>query len=113
MVEKIETIAARVRELRELSKVSAEEMAKYLKIPTETYCGYEGGSLDIPASILLEIAQRLDVDMGLLLTDEESRMHIFTVTRKGEGVEVERRKQFINEEMEKEFPLKKFRNKFS
>ena len=47
--------------------------------------------MEIPASKLIEIGQRLEVDMNLLLTGEEPRMRIFTVTRKGEGIEVERR----------------------
>ena len=89
MKEKIEVIASRVRELRDLSQVTAEDMAKYLNVPVETYRCYEEGTLDIPASILLGIAQKLDVDMGLLLTGEESRMRIFTVTRKEKGIEVE------------------------
>jgi transcriptional regulator len=83
MNEKLEEIGSRIRELRELSKISPEEMAGYLKVPLETYCGYESGHLDIPASLLFKIAQRLDVDMSLLLTGQEPKMSIFTVTRKG------------------------------
>ncbi|MGB3943941.1 MAG: cupin domain-containing protein [Methanothrix sp.] len=94
MAETIEEIASRVRELRELERVTAEEMAEYLKVPLETYKCYEEGKTDIPASKLFEIGQRLDVDMNLLLTGEEARMRIFTVTRKGEGVDVERRRQY-------------------
>ena len=68
-------------------------MADYLNLPVEVYQEYEDGSADIPASVLFEIAQKLEVDMGLLLTGEETRMNIFTVTRKDKGVNVERRKQ--------------------
>jgi len=94
MAETIEEIASRIREMRELSKVTAEEMAEHLKVPLETYTCYEDGKTDIPASKLIEIGQKLDIDMNLLLTGEEPRMRVFTVTRKGEGVEVERRKQY-------------------
>ena len=107
MAETIEEIASRVRELRELSKVTAEEMAEYLKVPLETYCCYEEGKTDIPASKLFEIGQRLDVDMNLLLTGEEARMRIFTVTRKGEGVEVERRRQYRYQNLAGKFLSKK------
>jgi transcriptional regulator with XRE-family HTH domain len=107
MAETIEEIASRVRELRELSKVTAEEMAEYLKVPLETYCCYEEGKADIPASKLFEIGQRLDVDMNLLLTGEEARMRIFTVTRKGEGVEVERRRQYRYQNLAGKFLSKK------
>ena len=107
MEEKIVEIASRVRELRELSKVTNEEMAEHLKVPVDTYNCYENGELEIPASILLEIAQKLEVDMALLLTGKEPRMQIFTVTRKGEGVEVERRKQYRYQNLAGKFKHKK------
>lgn len=107
MKEKIEVIASRVRELRDLSQVTAEDMAEYLNVPVETYRCYEEGTLDIPASILLGIAQKFDVDMGLLLTGEESRMRIFTVTRKEKGAEVERRKQYKYQNLAEKFVHKK------
>ncbi|HPJ30050.1 MAG TPA: cupin domain-containing protein [Methanothrix sp.] len=107
MAETIEEIASRVREMRELSKVTAAEMAEHLQVPLETYTCYEEGKMDIPASKLIEIGQRLDVDMNLLLTGEEPRMRIFTVTREGEGVEVERRKQYRYQNLAGKFLSKK------
>lgn len=107
MKEKMNEIGSRIFELRDLSDISAEEMAEYLKIDVETYKKYEEGILDISASILYEIAQKFGVDMGLLLTGEETRMHFFTVTRKGKGVEVERRKQYKYENLAEKFIHKK------
>lgn len=107
MNEKMKEIGSRILELRELSDISAEEMAKYLNIDIETYNEYENGVSDIPASILYEIAHKFNVDMGLLLTGEETRMHIFTITRKGKGVAVERRKQYKYENLAQKFIHKK------
>jgi transcriptional regulator with XRE-family HTH domain len=107
MKEKMKEIAQRVRELRELSEIVPDEMADQLNVPVETYISYEEGLFDIPASVLYEIAQILKVDMGLLLTGEETRMHIFTVTRKGKGVRVERRKQYKYENLAEKFIHKK------
>ncbi len=107
MNEKMKEIGSRIFELRELSDISAEEMAKYLNIDIETYNEYENGVSDIPASILYEIAHKFNVDMGLLLTGEETRMHIFTITRKGKGVAVERRKQYKYENLAQKFIHKK------
>jgi mannose-6-phosphate isomerase-like protein (cupin superfamily) len=107
MKEKMKEIAQRVSELREISDVEPKEMSDYLNIPLGTYVGYEEGKNDIPASILYEIAQKLKVDMGLLLTGEETRMHIFTVTRKDKGVRVERRKQYKYENLAEKFIHKK------
>jgi quercetin dioxygenase-like cupin family protein len=107
MKEKIKEIAQRISELRELSEISKEEMAEYLNIPLNIYIEYEDASSDIPASILFEIAHKLNVDMGLLLTGEETRMNIFTVTRKNKGVNVERRKQYHYENLAEKFIHKK------
>lgn len=100
-------IAQRISELRELSDITPEEMAEYVGIPVDVYMGYENFTSDIPASDLFEIAQKLGVDMGLLLTGEETRMNIFTVTRKGKGVQVERRKQYQYENLAEKFIHKK------
>jgi quercetin dioxygenase-like cupin family protein len=107
MQEKIKEIASRVRELRELSDISVEKMAEYLQVSSEIYEKYESGTEDIPASILFEIAHRLQVDMATLLTGEEPRMNIFTVTRGGKGVSVERRIQYRYQNLAEKFIHKK------
>lgn len=107
MQDKIREIAGRVRELRELSDVSVKEMAEYLKVSEEMYQKYENGTEDIPASLLFEIAHRLNVDMATLLTGEEPRMNIFTLTRDGKGVSVERRKQYAYQNLAEKFIHKK------
>lgn len=107
MQEKIKEIASRVRELRELSDISAEKIAERLHVTKETYEKYENGTEDIPASILFEIAHMLQVDMATLLTGEEPRMNIFTVTRDGKGVNVERRKQYKYQNLAEKFVHKK------
>ncbi len=107
MQEKIKEIAARVHELRELSEISIQEMADYLEVSNETYQNYENGTEDIPASILFEIAHKLHIDMATLLTGEEPRMNIFTVTRNGKGVSVERRKQYKYQNLAEKFIHKK------
>ena len=105
--EKIREIASRIKELRELSGISAEDMSKELNVSVSVYASYENGVEDIPASMLHDIAQKLKVDMGLLLTGEETRMHIFTVTRKGKGVAVERSKEYKYQSLAEKFIHKK------
>lgn len=94
MQEKIKEIASRIREMRELSNLSVEEVAAHLDIFATEYSQYESGEADIPASRLLELASIFKVDMGLLLTGEEPRMHFYSVTRRDKGVCVERRKAY-------------------
>lgn len=107
MQQKIQEIASRVRELRQLSEISVEQMAESLNLPILSYQRYENGSEDIPASILYKIALDLQVDMGLLLTGEAPRMHIFTVTRKNKGAEVKRRKEYSYQNLAANFIHKK------
>lgn len=90
MNEKLAQISDRIRELREILDISAEEIAKNIGIDIETYLRYEAGKLDIPISILYEIAAQLNIDMTVLLTGEDPRMDTHTVVRAGDGVEVER-----------------------
>ena len=81
-------IGNRIRELRELSDITIKEIAEDLNITEETYIQYENGEIDIPASFLYELANIFKVDLGFLLTGEESRMSIFDVTRSNKGVSV-------------------------
>ncbi|MDR0912321.1 MAG: XRE family transcriptional regulator [Methanobrevibacter sp.] len=105
----VKDIGHRIKELRELSDITTSEIAKSMGIDENIYTEYENGKKDIPISILYEIAQALKVDMGLLISGEETRMHIFHVTRAGKGRPVEMRDgyegisladRFINKKME-------------
>ncbi|MDY0387484.1 MAG: cupin domain-containing protein [Methanolobus sp.] len=107
MQEKIKEIAARVKELRDILDISVGEMAEKLTIPVETYVRYENAEEDIPASILFEIAQNLDIDLSVLLTGDDPRMHVFSVTRKDKGVSVERRKDYKYQSIAANFSHKK------
>ena len=107
MSEYNKNIGTRVKELRELSDVSVEEIIDDLKIDKETYEKYESGEVDIPASFLCEISNVLCVDLSLLLTGEETRMNIFDVTRKDKGIIVERKKEYKYENLCKHFTHKK------
>jgi transcriptional regulator with XRE-family HTH domain len=107
MQEKIKEIAIRIKELREISDISAEEMARLLNIDIETYESYEAGEKDIPASILYGISNELKVDMSVLLRGENPKMHVFTVTRKDKGVGVERRKEYKYQSLASNFVHKK------
>lgn len=107
MQERIKEVASRIKELRDILEISAEDMSTYLGIPREKYLKYENGEEDIPASVLYEISRKLGVEMSVLLTGEVPRMHYFSVTRKGKGVSVERRKQYKYQNLASNFINKK------
>jgi len=107
MQEKIIEIANRIKELREVSDVTPEEISAQLDISVDTYLNYESAAADIPASMLHEIANYFKVDLSLLLTGESPRMNVFTVTRDGKGVSVERRSQYKYQALAEKFIGKK------
>ena len=100
-------IGNRIRELRELSDITTKEIAEDLNIKEETYIQYENAEVDIPASFLYELAHIFKVDLGLLLTGEESRMSIFDITRAQKGVSVDRSKEYTHENLCSKFIHKK------
>lgn len=94
MQEKNREIANRIREMRELSDITMQEIADRLNIAADLYEKYEKGLVDIPASLLFELAAIFKVELGLLLTGEEPRMHYYSVTRKEKGARVDRREAY-------------------
>lgn len=94
MAERRQDIAARLKELREIEGLSAEGMAKALGVSPAEYRAFEAGQADIPASALHDAAHLLKTDLTDLLTGEAPRMKVFSVTRQGGGVTVERRKDY-------------------
>lgn len=100
-------IGKRIRELRELSDITIKEIAEKLNISEETYIQYENAEIDIPASFLYELAHIFKVDLGLLLTGEESRMNIFDLTRANKGISIDRSKEYTHENLCSKFIHKK------
>jgi len=86
----LEQIPSRIKELREILEISALDMAADIKVPLETYNKYENGELDIPISVLYNIAGKLGTDVTVIMTGESPRMESAAVCRKGKGVQVER-----------------------
>ena len=107
MSDQIKQIAARIKELREISGVSVQSLAEEFNIPVETYQEYENGSTDIPVSFLYAIAGKFNVELTAILTGEDPKLHTYSLVRKGKGVNVERRKQYEYQSLAYKFLHKK------
>jgi mannose-6-phosphate isomerase-like protein (cupin superfamily) len=107
MTEQIKLISDRIKALREISGISTETLSKELAIPTKLLLDYESGTMDIPVSFLYKLAQKFDVELSVLLTGDNPRLHMFSIVRKGKGVSVERRKQYKYENLAYKFVNKK------
>ncbi len=90
MNDKMKQISARIRELREILELSADEVAERSGIAPEEYVAYEQARADMPISALYAVANVLNVDATVLLTGDTPRMNQYTVVRQGKGVTVER-----------------------
>ncbi|NLG88982.1 MAG: helix-turn-helix transcriptional regulator [Clostridiaceae bacterium] len=104
---KIESIAARMRELREISNLSVEETANMLNITVDEYKAYENGSTDIPIGFLNNFANKFNVDLTELLTGDSPRLRRYCLVRKGKGVNVERRAPYRYQSLAYNFINKK------
>ncbi|MBR4114634.1 MAG: cupin domain-containing protein [Bacteroidales bacterium] len=107
MREQTEEIAERIVAAREACGYSMEDAAKKLGINKYEYQDYESGHIDIPVSSILKIASLYNVDVKMLLTGEDPTEHNFSVTRKGEGVSVERHKRYKYQALASDFVGKK------
>ena len=75
MPNQIKQIAARLRELRDISGISVEELAKEFNVSVEAYRDYESGNVDIPVGILYQAAGKFKVELTVLLTGDDPKLH--------------------------------------
>ena len=94
MDKQIEMIAERLRTARIISEKTASDMASVLEISTEEYVKYEDGEKDFSFTFLFKCAQALGLDISELVSGGDPKLNYYTVTRKGEGMPIKRRKGF-------------------
>ena len=82
-------IAARIRELREISGISQEEMAARTGVTVEEYRRCEEGTQDLAIAFLYRCVLILGVDMGDLLEGHSPKLRSYALTRRGEGQRIE------------------------
>jgi transcriptional regulator with XRE-family HTH domain len=103
----IQLIAQRIVDLRETLALTAEQTASRAGIPLEEYRAYEGGTADFSFSHLFNIAEVLGVDISDLLTGESPKLRGYIITRAGEGLAFDRRRQYHYEHLAYNFKDKK------
>jgi len=107
MNDQIQQIASRIKELREIAGITAESFAHELNIDSSLFSSYESGNTDIPVGFLLKVAHRFNMELSSLLRGDEPKLHVYTVVRKGKGLNVDRRKQYKYESLASNFIHKK------
>jgi transcriptional regulator with XRE-family HTH domain len=83
-------LAQRIAGLRDACGYDVEEFADLLGVDREAYRAYEQTGFDVPASLLMHIANVCKVDMGVLLTGVSTHLNSYQVVRAGQGRVVDR-----------------------
>ena len=86
---KIREVAARVRELREISGFTVEEMARRTDLSVEEYIQCEAGNRNLSIAFLYRCTLSFGVDMSDLLEGRSAKLRAYDLTRKGEGQRIE------------------------
>jgi len=94
MMKPYEEIAPRIFGLREAMGLSVEEMAQKTGFTPEEVARYESGTAEIPVSFLFELAKVCHVDTTVLISGGESHLKNWTMVKAGDGLSVERRKDY-------------------
>ena len=89
MTYKIKQIAGRIRELREITGISVEEMAARTGLSVEEYLQCEAGNRDLNIAFLYRCTLSLGVDLGDLLEGKSPKLRSYALTRRGEGQRIE------------------------
>lgn len=94
MKELTKEIAERIKAKREHVGLTIQEVSEKTGINKYEYEDYESGQIDIPVSAIMEIADCFETDISVLLTGEKPTDVGYAITKKGDGVSVERHHQY-------------------
>ncbi len=87
---KLQEMAQRIKTLREIVGFSAAEMALKTGISTAEYLECEAGLSDLNFAFLYRCALALGVDVTDIIEGHSPKLAGYTVTRKGEGQEIQK-----------------------
>ena len=85
---KIQEMASRIRELREIEGFTAEMMAEKTGVSVEEYVRCEAGKSDLNFAFIYRCAQVLNVNVTDIIEGYSPKLKSFTVTRKGQGQQI-------------------------
>ena len=94
MEDVIKDIGERLRGMRDILDISANEMAAVTGVSVTEYLAVEAGQKDFSFTFLYKAAHRFGLDLTELITGESPHLSGYTLVRKGEGLPIERRAGF-------------------
>jgi len=85
---KLQEIASRIRELRQIEGLTPEQMAKKTDVSQEEYLACENGKHDLNFAFIYRCALALNVNVTDIIEGHSPTLRSYTVTRKGSGQEI-------------------------
>ncbi len=106
--DQLREVARRIREMREITGLSEQELAVETDVTLDEYRRYEAGQTDLPFTFIHKCAQAFNLSITDLLEGDSAHLSSYTVTRRGEGQQTAREEGI---EIQNLAPL--FRNKLA
>ena len=100
---KIREVAQRIRELREISGFTVEQMAQRTDLSVEEYIQCEAGNRNLSIAFLYRCTLSFGVDFGDLLEGRSPKLQSYDLTRKGEGQRIEEAHHMIGYNLAADF----------
>jgi len=91
----LKEVAGRIKDLREAKGYTPEELAKLTGVSVEEYKVLEQGETDFSFTFIYKCAKACDVEVVDLLEGRSSILTSFTITRKGGGMKILKKKGFV------------------
>ena len=85
---KIQEMAARIRELRELEERTPQEMAEIIGVSLEEYLACESGTQDLNFTFIYRCANALNVNVTEIIEGYSPTLRSYTMTRAGGGQKI-------------------------
>ena len=81
MCDPIQSIATRLRGLREALELTEQEVAESCNLPVEQYRAMESGKTDFSVNVLQTISRHYGISLDVLMFGEEPKMNAYFITR--------------------------------
>ena len=103
MKDKINQIAARIKELRIITGLTVEEMAERTGITVQEYEQCEAGNANLSVAFLYHCTLSFGVDLGDLLEGKSPKLRQYALTRRGGGQRIEEAHNMVGFNLASEF----------
>lgn len=90
----IKQIGERLHGLRDVLGIPVDEIAAVCEVSPERYLSFERGEADAGVYRLSKISRHYGIALDVLLFGEDATMNSYFLTRRGQGLSVERRKDY-------------------